>query len=302
MELGLSQWSFHRSMLGNSRDNYEQYLRDLHSSNSEKVLRGDMSHDLFLDTVQELDIKIVDLVNILMFSKATDHEWLKAYRSKANIKGIRFDCLMCDELGHLGASSGEERDNALKKHLVWLEAASILGCQMIRVNAYGDGSYLQLLNQCSQSISMLADCAKEYGIKVVIENHGFASSNGAWLAMLIEQIGRENVGVYLDFDNFFMGGWHHQPKRFYDRTQGIIDLTPYTFGVSAKSHDFDQLGDEINIDFSSCITILRASGYDGIISAEYEGENLTEFEGASKTKELILKNIINPNSFGYQVK
>jgi len=294
MEVGLSQWSFHRSMLGNSREDYEQYLRDLHSSNPDKVLRGDMDHDSFLEIVEELEIKVVDLVNILMFSKATDSEWLEAYRNKANAKGIRFDCLMCDELGHLGASSAEERNVALEKHLVWLEAASTLGCRMLRVNAYGDGSYLQLLKQCALSISTLADSAKKYGIKVVIENHGFASNNGAWLAMLIEEIGRENVGVYLDFDNFFMGGWHHQPKRFYDRTQGVIDLAPFTFGVSAKSYDFDEFGHETTVDFDSCIDLLAASGFNGVVSAEYEGDNLEEFKGTLKTKELILKNISTP--------
>jgi len=291
MEVGLSQWSFHRSFLGNSRQNYEHYLKELHSAEPDVVLRGKMNHFSFLDIANCLGINTVDLVNILFFSKATDHGWLEELRSKANTLDIRFGCLMCDELGCLGASSVIERMDSLEKHLIWLQVASKLGCTMLRVNAYGDGTYMQQLKQCSQTIAILADCAKDYGMKVVIENHGFASNNGAWLAMLIENIGKKNVGVYLDLDNFFMGGWNHNPKRNYDRTQGIIDLAPYTFGVSAKSYEFDLAGNETTIDYAECIELLSDVEFDGVISAEYEGDVLSELEGVDKTIKLIQANI-----------
>lgn len=291
MEVGLSQWSFHRSLLGNSRQNYDRYLRELHSSDPDVILRGEMNHISFLDTAAQLGMKTVDLVNILFFSKGTDQEWLEEYKNTASSLGINFGCLMCDELGSLGASSSIERKASLENHLVWLQAASKLGCSLLRVNAYGDGTYLQQLKQCSETISLLADSAKDYGIKVVIENHGFASNNGAWLAMLIESIDKENVGVYLDFDNFFMGGWHHDPKRQYDRNQGIIDLAPYTFSVSAKSYDFDENGNELTLNFAQYIEILREHGFNGVISAEYEGNTLSEPEGVNRTIRLIKSNI-----------
>lgn len=291
MEVGLSQWSFHRSLLGNSRQDYGRYLSELHSTDPDVILRGEMNHISFLETAALLGMKTLDLVNILFFSKGTDQEWLEEYKNTASSLGISFGCLMCDELGSLGASSLAERKAALENHLVWLQAASKLGCNLLRVNAYGDGTYLQQLKQCSETISLLADCAKDYGIKVVIENHGFASNNGAWLAMLIESIDKDNVGVYLDFDNFFMGGWHHNPKRQYDRTQGIIDLAPYTFGVSAKSYDFDDEGNELTLNFTQYIKILREYGFDGVVSAEYEGDALSEMDGVTKTIRLIEKSI-----------
>lgn len=291
MEIGLSQWSFHRSILGGSREDYDRYLQELHSDNPDRILRGDMDSISFLNTANGLGVTTVDLVNILFFSRATDLAWLKEYRGRADELGIKFGCLMCDELGNLGASLTSERNASLKKHFMWLQAASELGCSMLRVNAYGDGTYLNQLKQCAQTISALADCAKGYGIKIVIENHGFASNNGAWLAMLIEEVGKENVGVYLDFDNFFMGGWHHDPKRYYDRTQGVIDLAPYTFGVSAKSYNFDESGNELTVDFEKYIGILRNNGFDGVVSAEYEGDALSEFDGVTKTISLIEKNI-----------
>ena len=43
---------------------------------------------------------------------------------------------------------------------------------------------LQQLHQCAESMSLLADLAKQHGIELLVENHGHASNNGAWLAML----------------------------------------------------------------------------------------------------------------------
>ena len=46
------------------------------------------------------------------------------------------------------------------------------------------------------------------------------------------------------------------------RTQGVIDLAPYTFGVSAKSYNFDENGNELTVDFKKYIEILREHDFD----------------------------------------
>ncbi|MDG3085325.1 sugar phosphate isomerase/epimerase [Vibrio hannami] len=289
IQLGISQWSFHRSILGNSRDNYEQYLAELHSDNPDTVLRGDFDHIQLLDAAEALDVKVIDLVNILFYSKVDDDSWLKGWKKQAEERQIEFNCLMCDELGNLAASDPEERHVAIEKHLRWLKVAETLGCRLFRVNAYGDGSYLLQMHNMAKSMRILAERSEPLGIQIVVENHGHPSSNAAWLAMLIEVVGKKNVGVYLDFDNFFMGGWHHEPKRFYDRTQGLEDLAPYTLGVSAKSYEFSTAGEETTVDYPECVKILSEHGFEGVIAAEYEGDAHSEMDGTKKTLELLRK-------------
>ncbi|MDB1125328.1 sugar phosphate isomerase/epimerase family protein [Vibrio algarum] len=287
IQIGLSQWSFHRSILGDSRNNYEDFLSTLHSDNPEKTLRGEMDYEGLLDVAESIGVKVIDLVNILFFGRVSDERWLKAWKASAAERGITFNCLMCDELGPLGSSSDDKRADAIQKHKLWIDAANLLGCSMVRVNAYGDGSYFSQLNQNALSISELSGYSEKYGIKIVVENHGHPSSNGAWLAMLMEHIADENVGVYIDFDNFFMGGWNHTPKRLYDRQQGLLDLAPYTFGASAKSYEFDEDGNETNVDFKQCIDILKEAGFSGVMSAEYEGDKHNELDGVVSTLRLL---------------
>jgi len=66
-------------------------------------------------------------------------------------------------------------------------------------------------------------------------------------------------------------------------------MMPYAKGVSAKSHDFDESGNETGIDFYKMLSIVKDSGYKGYIGIEYEGDKLTENEGIKATKRLLEK-------------
>lgn len=283
--ISLSQWSFHRAILGSSMEDYATFTKLLHSK-PERVLQGHLDSRDILNIANSLGIKKVDLVNVLFFGHAMDKPWLNEFIAKAKSFNTSFQVLMCDQAGNLGASSQLARKQSINAHIVWLETAVYLGCKQLRVNAIGDGSYLSQLRQCADSLSKLGAIAESMGIELLVENHGYASNNGAWLAMLIEETNHDNVKVFADFDNFFMGGWDLSPERRYDRIQGLLDLAPFTAGVSAKSHDFGALGDETTIDFRKCIAIFEENGFDGLYSAEYEGDRISELEGAISTVRL----------------
>ena len=285
-DISISQWSFHRAMFGASRDDNAKFKQALHS-NPDEVLMGTMDPREITKVARELGVSTVDLVNVLWFGHPQDKAWLKEFKQRAKDDGISFKLLMCDETGSIGSSNAKLQKQAIENHVPWMEAAAELGCTQLRVNAYGDGTYLERLNQCAEGLSSLSEIGLEYGLEVLVENHGYQSNVGAWLAMLIEKTAHDNCGVFLDFDNFFMGGWNIEPPRWYDRYQGIMDLAPYAKGISAKAHDFDAAGRETTIDYDRCMDILFAANFQGTYSAEFEGDRLSEYEGSKKTIELF---------------
>jgi sugar phosphate isomerase/epimerase len=236
---------------------------------------------------RKLGVSSVDLVNVLWYGHANDRPWLNEFKRMAKDEGVSFTCLMCDETGNLGSSAADKRAKAIELHKPWVDAAAELGCSQLRVNAYGDGSYLAQMEQNAESLNKLADLGGQYDLDILIENHGHPSSNAAWLAMVVEKTDRRRVGVYTDLDNFFMGGWSHNPQRRYDRIQGLLDLAPYTRGVSAKSYDFDEQGQETSINYLRCMKLLVDAGFRGSVCAEYEGEHLSEYDGSRLTVELV---------------
>ncbi|MEL7361735.1 MAG: sugar phosphate isomerase/epimerase family protein [Bacteroidota bacterium] len=236
---------------------------------------------------RRLGVAHVDLVNILWFGHAQDAEWLRGLSQRARDHDVAFVCLMCDQLGHLGSSDPNQRMQAIENHKPWLACAAELGCTQVRVNAYGDGTYLEQLEQNAESIASLAELAEDQGVELLVENHGHPSSNAAWLAMLIEKVAHPNLGVYADLDNFFMGGWNIIPERRYDRLQGLLDLAPYTRGISAKTHAFTDEGRETTIDYVASMKVFLDHGFAGFASAEYEGSALSEYEGTQATIALL---------------
>ena len=132
-------------------------------------------------------------------------------------------------------------------------------------------------------LSRLSDYAAGYGINVIVENHGGNSSYGKWLAEIMKAVNKPNCGTLPDLGNFYE----------YDRYRGVTELMPFAKGVSGKTHDFDENGNETQIDYVKMMQIIADSGYKGYIDVEYEGTKLSEDEGI-KASILLLKKVIAP--------
>ena len=128
----------------------------------------------------------------------------------------------------------------------------------------------------------MVEAAEERQIDVIVENHGGLSSNGHWLRALIRRVDHPRCGTLPDFGNFHQGG-----GRWYDRYVGVRQLMPYARGVSAKSHDFDDAGEETGTDYGRMLRIVVGSGYRGHVGIEYEGKRLDEREGIRRTLTLL---------------
>jgi sugar phosphate isomerase/epimerase len=157
-----------------------------------------------------------------------------------------------------------------------------LGCHSIRVNAAGGGTAQELQRRAADSLHRLGDLGAQYGIDVIVENHGGHSSDGAWLAATIRAADHPRVGTLPDFGNFHLGG-----ERWYDRYRGVEELMPFARGVSAKSHEFDERGEETRTDFRRMLALVVAAGYHGYVGIEFEGDGVGEVEGIRLTQRLL---------------
>jgi sugar phosphate isomerase/epimerase len=184
---------------------------------------------------------------------------------------------MIDGEGNLGDPKEDKRLKAVENHHRWVDAAKFLGCHSIRVNAYSEGSFEEQTKLAADGLRRLAEYAKPHNIGVIVENHGGLSSNGKWLSGVMKTVGMDNCGTLPDFGNF----------REYDRYLGVEETMPFAKGVSAKSHDFDDKGNETHTDYEKMLKIVAASKYNGYIGIEYEGSKLDEYAGIRATKALL---------------
>ncbi len=259
-KISLAQWSLHRTILQGKLDN-------LNFAETAKIV---------------YDIDSVEYVNRMFFDK--EISYFKEMKKRSDNSGISNLILMCDDEGKLGDPDETTRNQSVKNHFRWLEAAKILGCHSIRVNAASEGGYEEQMKFAADGLSKLCEQASEFNLNVLVENHGGLSSNGKWLSEVINLINHPLCGTLPDFGNFRL-----EPNKYYDRYKGIEEMMPFAKGVSAKSWNFDYSGNETEIDFYRMISITLKAGYNGYIGIEYEGNAVSEHDGIIATKKLLEK-------------
>lgn len=287
--ISLAQWSLHRSLFGDAISSWDNFGK-LWAESPDNVLRGELKPVDF-PTIAKRDygITAVEYVNVFYFSKKNDKQFWYDLRKQCDEQGVKSLLIMCDREGNLGDTDEEARKQAVENHYGWVDAAQILGCHSIRVNAAGNGTAEEVKSAAIDGLGQLVSYSSQSGISVIVENHGGYSSNGQWLANVIEGVGSKYCGTLPDFGNFCIEGHHGDCKEEYDKYQGVKELMPYAKGVSGKTHEFDAEGNEVNTDFVKMLQIVKDSGFTGYIDIEYEGGGLSESEGIKATKALLEK-------------
>jgi sugar phosphate isomerase/epimerase len=182
----------------------------------------------------------------------------------------------------------------VNNHKKWVEMAHELGCHSIRVNLYGESELNKWKDNSSEALTQLSQFASDSKINIIVENHGGLSSNAKELVEIIKNVNLNNCGTLPDFGNFCITrenlSLYDGPCALeYDKYKGVRELMPYAKAVSAKSYNFDSLGNETTIDYKKMLEIVWEFGYNGYLGIEYEGDVLTEIEGIKATNNLIVK-------------
>lgn len=249
----------------------------------------------FAKTARALGFDGIEYVNQLFMEKGSDQAYLNELKKRAAGEGVKSLLIMVDREGNLGDADNAKRTQTVQNHLRWLDAAALLGCHSIRVNAASDGklSWDEQAKLAADGLHRLCEEADKRGLWVVVENHGGLSSHGKWLVQVMELADHKRVGILPDFGNFYT---NRERSELYNPYQGLREFMPWVKqAVSAKAYDWDtgaghfytedrREGREMILDFERLVKIVVGAGYHGYIGVEYEGEKHTEADGILRTK------------------
>jgi sugar phosphate isomerase/epimerase len=258
--ISLAQWSLHRALGAGELDNLD----------FARVAREDFG------------IAAIEYVNTFFKDKATDAAYLAEMNRRAADQNVFQHLIMCDGEGRLGDPGERARRQAVQNHHRWVDAAKTLGCITIRVNAGSEGTWDEQAKLAADGLRRLCEYGGQAGINVIVENHGGLSSNGKWLTHVMRLVDHPRCGTLPDFGNFDLGD-----GETYDRYLGVAELMQFARAVSAKSHDFDDQGNETGKDYRRLLKIVTDAGFDSWVGIEYEGSRLPEREGIRLTKQLL---------------
>ena len=265
------------------------------------IKKGDLNPYDFAAKAKELGFEGIEYVDQLykdLTRAKNKNSALKQFIAQSNAQakahGVENVLIMIDGEGDLAVPSVSKRNKAIENHKTWVEVAAAMGCHSIRINLFGERDEQAWKAQSAESMRKLGEFAAPYKVNIIVENHGYLSSNAALVMEMLEEVNQPNCGTLPDFGNFCLERkdgerWGANCVEEYDRYKGIKELMPRAFAVSAKSHDFDAQGNETNTDYLRMLKLVKSAGYNGFIGVEYEGSDLSEVDGILATKNLLLE-------------
>jgi sugar phosphate isomerase/epimerase len=183
-------------------------------------------------------------------------------------------------------SDAAERETQLGKIRFGVDEAALYGSKVVRVFA-GDVSegitFDQARTWILEGLTEASKYAAEHGVRLALENHGQLAGRGDQVRGIIEDVrarsGNDALGANPDTGNFLLV---NQPSH-----EAIRQVAGYAYMVHFKDFRPDPAGryqaldgsryegtaiGEGTVDLSACISALKAAGFDGWLSMEYEGE------------------------------
>ncbi len=136
------------------------------------------------------------------------------------------------------------------------------------------------IDRAVSSLRRIVPRAEAVGLPLAIENHWGLSSRPENILAVLTEVSSDFLGTCPDLGNF---------PRDVDSYEALHWLAPHATLVHAKSARFDPSGQERDIDYPRCLSILRESGFAGPFTIEFVGAG-DELEGCHRTRELLREN------------
>jgi 3-oxoisoapionate decarboxylase len=149
----------------------------------------------------------------------------------------------------------------------------------------GPKSFDAALPRLVEGCRAVTEYAAERGVKTMVENHGFFCQDSVRVEKLICGVGHPNFGVLIDMGNFCCADE--------DPAQAVGRLMPYAFHVHAKDFHLkagtlpfpgsgwfqSRAGNYLrgsiighgDVPITQCLRVMKAAGFDGVLSIEFEG-------------------------------
>lgn len=242
MKTSSSSWSYHRTM--------------------------DKGLDLmgFVQHCADLELDGVELLG--RHFQSTQKDYLISLKKACTDRYLTI--AMVSAGGHLTVDDDAKRAEEVDDIRKWTEVAAFMGAPLVRFFC-GSGQELQaggatLYAKVLAAMKQVAEFGRQYGIVMSLENHGGTTADQ--VLSLIRDVDSPFVKLTLDTGNF------PPTSQVGPQTYASIErCAPHAAIAHAKFFNVRPDGMDADFDWPRIHGILRAAGFNGFLSIEYEGKD-----------------------------
>ncbi len=208
-----------------------------------------------------------------------EDEYVERVRAAADQAGLPFGCIAADG-AHIYDEDPEVRKANRARAYRWIEIAGRLDAEQIRIDAGGPEQMPdEAFAVICEGYRDIIERAGQVGVQVLTENHWGPTRQPDNVLRLLEEL--DGLGFLFDTNNWAEG----KQREGWQRCAHLADA------VHVKTFRFDEQGNDTTVDLSVPIRLLVNSGYDDCWTVESVPREVDEYEGASKTIELMRRQV-----------
>lgn len=265
--------------LGVSSYSYQQLIR-----------RGDIKQIDVIELASNMGFDVLEFINFTLQDGETEEDFAQLAKARSEELQLPIESYTIGGDFINGCDGDLELEiQRLKKQV---DIAHLLGVKSMRHDAtsgfpkgHHKQSFDEALPRLIKGYRVITEYASTYGIKTMVENHGFFCQDSERVERLVSGVSHNNFGVLIDIGNFLCVDE--------DPCKAIGRLMPYAFHIHAKDFHFksgmepdpgegwfmtrggNYLRGAIighgNVPILQCLRILKRADYEGTLSIEFEG-------------------------------
>ena len=254
---------------------------------SQQFRLGRMTQLACVAKAKEMGFDAIEFTDIVGETLDQQKEYAKKIREEADRVGIEINAYTIG--ANLYQPTPEAQAAEVERLKGQVDVAAILGAKVMRHDVcYSLGktgnsrSFGLMLPTIAEGARQVTAYAETLGIKTCTENHGYIAQDSYRVEQLFNAVAHDNYGLLVDIGNFLCADE--------DPAMAVSRVAPYVVHVHLKdmlyrsaptgsctamtrggNYFCGTVVGEGDVPVKKCLKIIKATGYDGFISLEYEG-------------------------------
>lgn len=260
-----------------------------------------------IEKAKEIGFDAIEFTNLELSTEDENiFELAEKVKAKADEVGIKISCYSVSADLLFGSDGDLEKEIEAVKRKV--DIANTLGVKLMRHDVAFSSpksplGFNNVLPRLAEGCKKITEYAKGFGIKTMVENHGFFCQDSERMEALVNAVGDENFGLQVDMGNFLCVDE--------DPVLAVSRCAPYAYNAHVKDFIYKSgEGDAVDgfihtrggayirgtvaghgiVPLKQCTRALKKAGYDGFLTLEFEGWEETEraiCSGFEKLNQLV---------------
>ena len=254
---------------------------------SQQIWAGKMTQLDCVAKAKEMGFDAIEFTDIVGDNLAQQKAYAQKIREEADRVGIEINAYTIG--ANLFQPTAEAQAAEIERLKGQVDVAAILGAKVMRHDVcYSLGktgasrSFGLMLPTIADGARQVTAYAETLGIKTCTENHGYIAQDSYRVEQLFNAVAHDNYGLLVDIGNFVCADE--------DPALAVSRVAPYAVHVHLKdmlyrsaptgncrsmtrggNYFCGTVVGEGDVPVKQCLRIIKATGYDGFISLEYEG-------------------------------